>query len=381
MKGREIINYAVRDKMPDRERIRESCKGQGAVEKRRGNKRLFARFAVSAAVLAVLVASFIFGNMLLNPAGDNMFAIKAYAMEQQEDGSIELREVDLLDRTQRWGSYNDGSNFYLNISMKCEGENIRSVDFYAEDGFFAKQYLKMKDGKIVVEDGVTACWISDGAGGHTLAMYGTDFEIIGSELTLENGVMTDDSLLFLATEITDWQKVPAQMTISAVVTFNDGKTQEEILAIDIFSQMGVGIIKLPPEEMSKRQEEFQKREEILRGIPLDQCQIVPDSVKTLTYGETYEYSIRESGGIGYFPITKEAMDSAEEEGMFDENGIFRIGSSLPENGSDGYIAAIEKNGDGMFTGRVYKVPGPLLQVISPKARVHPIIDEIQSRNS
>jgi hypothetical protein len=45
---------------------------------------------------------------------------------------------------------------------------------------------------------------------------------------------------------------------------------------------------------------------------------------------------------------------------FDEYGIFRIGSNLPSDGRDGYVAVLEKNGDGTFTGMVYKVPGELI---------------------
>ena len=55
-------------------------------------------------------------------------------------------------------------------------------------------------------------------------------------------------------------------------------------------------------------------------------------------------------------------------GAYDENGVMRFGylydtgtSSLDEhNGGDGQIAVIVDNGDGTFTGMVYKVPGQLI---------------------
>jgi len=49
-----------------------------------------------------------------------------------------------------------------------------------------------------------------------------------------------------------------------------------------------------------------------------------------------------------------------DAGMFDENGIFRQASDLPEDGSDGYIAVIKQNENNTFTGMVYKVPGQLI---------------------
>lgn len=83
---------------------------------------------------------------------------------------------------------------------------------------------------------------------------------------------------------------------------------------------------------------------------------LPDSVQALTYGDTYEYHLGDSlNNTAYRPITGESMDAA----LFDENGI-RISSSLPSDGSDGYIAVLERNGDGTFIGMVYKVPGQLI---------------------
>ncbi|GHU49290.1 hypothetical protein FACS1894127_2160 [Clostridia bacterium] len=184
------------------------------------------RSAVALATVAAVFCLVMFGTTLLNPQTDNVFSIKAYAMEQQTDGSVELREVDLINQDHIWSGYNDGENIYLNVRLKCEGENIKSVDFFTDEGFFAKQYIKMENGKIVT-DNVPISYVGDS---HTLVMYGTDFEIVGSKLTLEKDVMTDDLLLFLGSSING--RMPLTMTIRALATFNDGKTQEETLMID-----------------------------------------------------------------------------------------------------------------------------------------------------
>ena len=101
-------------------------------------------------------------------------------MEQQADGSVELREVDLINQPHIWGGYIDSENIYLNVRLKCEGENIKSVDFFTEDAFFAKQYIKTENGKIITEN-VPMFYVGES---YTLAMYGTDFEIVGNKLTL-----------------------------------------------------------------------------------------------------------------------------------------------------------------------------------------------------
>jgi hypothetical protein len=109
------------------------------------------------------------------------------------------------------------------------------VDFFTDDGFFAKQYIKTENGKIVTGN-VPALYVGDS---HTLAVYGTDFEIVGNKLTLNKDDMTEDLLLFLGTANIDRQ-IPSAMTVRAVATFDDGKTQEEALVID-FTGEGVGI--------------------------------------------------------------------------------------------------------------------------------------------
>jgi hypothetical protein len=206
-----------------------------------------AALATAAAAAAICLA--LFGATPLAPqAGDNAFSLNAYAMEQQADGTMEMREVDLLGQTPHWSSSFDGKELYLNINLKCEGENIRSVDFYTDDGFFAKQRLKMADGKIVLEAGVPAAGWTDAEGRAIVTMYGRDFEKIGGKFTLSKDDMTDDLLLFLGMELAaedwgrDWaRRIPRQMAIRAVATFNDGKTQEETLALDFSSGEGVGI--------------------------------------------------------------------------------------------------------------------------------------------
>ena len=343
-------------------------------------KRPVFKVAASFAAAAV-ICLMVFGSMLLSPQNENIFSLKAYAMEQLADGSVELREVNLHSDTYHWNFYNDGSVCYVNTSLKCEGENIKFVEFYADNGFFAKQYLKIENGKIIQEEGVSASYAKGPADNdYTLLRYGADFERIGNNLTLDSNAMASDFLLFVGMEVSGWKDNPSQITIHAVATFNDGKTQEETITLDVanaLSATGVGV--MPPDEMERIRADSIRHAELVHRIPLEQCEVVPGSEKTLTYGDTFEYPVSGSGnspltGTAYWPITEESMDPANDwslkrdgyPGVYDENGIMRFGSLYDSSswdeydGSDGQIAVIVDNGDGTFTGMVYKVPGQLI---------------------
>jgi len=126
--------------------------------------------------------------------------------------------------------------------------------------------------------------------------------------------------------------------------------------------MGLGMTKPPPEEIAKMNTESVKYQFLLHNTPLEKCKVITDSVQLLTYGDTFEFSVPSgtTSGTCYYPITEEAINLAINENLFDVNGVFRQGSNLPTDGSDGYIAVIEDNGDGTFAGMVYKVPGELI---------------------
>ena len=314
-------------------------------------------------------------------AKSNIFELKAYAMELQGDGSIEQREVDLLNESHGWSFNDDGENVYINTWLKCEGENIKSVDFYVDEGFFAKQYI-IRDNGQVVKDGVTMMG-SDS----TIMQYGNDYMNVGSHFTLNADEMTDDLLVFWGREsrrIGSDLNLPSELTIRAVATFSDGKTQEEGLVLDLTTEekQGFGTIKLTDEEIAQDLAESLRFDAFLHNIPLDQCEVVPGSERILTYGDTFEYDIGSTSntsetlqGTAMFPITEESMDPSNDQaikqagfkGLFDENGVARFGSSAnlfnlwdEYDGSDGYIAVIETNGDGTFIGKTYKVPGWLI---------------------
>ena len=344
-------------------------------------KRPIFKMAVSFASIAAVICLMVLGGTLLFPQTGNAFELKAYALEQQADGSIERREVDLVNESYGWSFNDDGENVYINIWLKCDGENIESVDFYVDEGFFAKQYIIRENGQIVT-DGVPMA-----GSGSTILRYGNDYVNAGSHFTLNTDEMTDDLLVFWGREsrrVGNDLNLPSELTIRAVATFSDGKTQEEVLALDFNPGQGFGVITeaLTDEEIALHRSESLRYDAFLHSIPLEQCEVVPGSERILAYGDTFEYEIISSPGISgatpgtaMFPISEESMDPDNArnlerdgyKGLFDENGVARFGASVNlfnlwdgYDGSDGFIAVIETNGDGTFIGKTYRVPGWLI---------------------
>lgn len=327
-----------------------------AMQKQRKKRPVF-NAAVSFAAAAAVICLMVFGSMFLTPQDDNIFVIKAYAMEVQEDGSVQLREVDIIDtRPEYWGGYIDGetNTMYVGLGLRCEGENIENVEFSTGNGFFAEQYTgNLSD---ISTSGVPAMYVGPD---NQMVMFGTDFDDVGSTITLDKE-KANDYLLFWGTNYVDnpellyYPPFPKEIYVHAKVTFSNGKTAQKDFTIDL-SGTGAFSYKPSEEQKTQNQKDYEAYRKLLQSIPLDKCEVVPDSVQTLTYGDTYEYHTNPSA-TGYVQITEESMDAAP----FDENGIFRQSSTLPADGSDGYIAVIVRNGDDTFTGMVYKVTGQLI---------------------
>lgn len=289
--------------------------------------------AVAACLCIVLLGSFF---SMPNPA--NAFLVKTYALEVTDDGTIGLTETDLLDQPDVWGGHFDGENFFLNVGLRYEGSNIESVDFIAEEGFFAKQYI----GDLSVGDNVSRVYVG---AENRLVVYGDEFEISGNVLTLNEETMTDGLLLFWGTQVSDMREVPKHIEIRAVAKFNDGRTQEIVLPVDI-SGTGVAVgYFVSEEERQQRLEEF----DYYKNLPLEQCELVEESIETVT--DVYEVALASS--TSWITIRGDMP--------FDENGIFR-GGLLGEptiDGSELYIPVIKRDAEGVYTGMLYRVPKDL----------------------
>lgn len=72
---------------------------------------------------------------------DNVFTVKSCALDLDENGSVVLRETDLVESSDYWGGYCDGENYYVNMGFRYEGTNLKQVTFTTEEGFFARQQI------------------------------------------------------------------------------------------------------------------------------------------------------------------------------------------------------------------------------------------------
>lgn len=304
------------------------------VEEKQKRRRPVFRPKLGAAMAAVLYLAII-GVFTLTP--QNAFAVKAYELEEQE-GAIGLRDVDLVDQPDVWGGYYDNENFYVSVGLKYEGKNIKNVEFTTAEGFFAKQYI----GNLKMKDGVSRMYVG---AENRLVMVGKDFEIAGGSITLDDETMTDDLLLFWGITIPDASDKPEQINIVAKATFNNGKTEEKAITIDI-SGTGAYSVAVDPEERDRHFSEAVKSLEYYRNLPLEQCELVPESVKAVT--DVYEYGTNENRA------RFEIRDGME----FDENGIYR-GGMIAGGLGEKYVMVIERSPDGELTGMLYRLPAEL----------------------
>ena len=269
------------------------------------------------------------------PTSANAFFVKAYALEPTSDGTIELKETDLMEQPDVWGGHFDGENFYVSVGLRYDGNNIKSVDFNTESGFFAKQYIS----SLVVGENVSPIYVGPE---NKLVMYGTEFEIVGDMITLDEETMTDDLLLFWGTQATEMSEIPKQIDIKATATFRDGRTQEVMVPFDL-SGVGVFSSTVSEEDRQRHKEEL----DYYMNLPLDKCELLEETVEAVA--DVYEVNV----GMGTDWIT------IRDEMEFDNDGIWRGGTRGGFNEAGGYevyIPVIKRDGENSYTGMIYRVP-------------------------
>ena len=232
MKSEKIIN-AFNEIKPDKaakERILEKMQ-----QEKSGKKPILRTTAVITAVAAML-CFMLFGTKIITPQRNNLFSINAYAVEQQADGSLDLQKVDLVEPGGDWGGIYYNDKFFINIGVKCDGENIKSVQFSTENGFFVKQDISKSSSS--EEDSVVFVYVS---GSDRPVLHGLEFEELGSTFSLSKSVTADDTLIFWGMESAE-ADIPSKITFDAVATFHDGTTQKEAVTIDIKNRAGIVLV-------------------------------------------------------------------------------------------------------------------------------------------
>lgn len=225
---------------PSRELI-ESTKSKVKAEMQSKRRRPFLRPLIAMATAAAVLALVLVGNLMLpTEQSGNSFMLVAYAAEQQEDGTIATQQrldFNQLD-TQSLMMGADGvfaadgtvlgAHIYKGIAFRVEGENIVSVTLSVNEGHFGAIRTDNYTYWHVERLGAThmASWQEIAA--DDAFIWGTYLDgVVGREWSGEPG--RSGGIVTLNGEPLRFPNV----TITAIVTFEDGEVQEKTIPLDM----------------------------------------------------------------------------------------------------------------------------------------------------
>jgi len=177
-------------------------------------------------VLATAAFVFVFTVFESNDSqAHNSFSIRIHTLEQQRNGSVTLQEGTIAELSVTMtGDFIDSegslvtsySNLYQSINFHIEGENIKQVEFFIDNGgaFKKVQYLT-ENGEFV-----------DSISGLTIISE----TYLGNSFTLDDLGSLEDGYVILAGKPGIVTK-SSSLEIQVIATFNDNTTQEEYLNI------------------------------------------------------------------------------------------------------------------------------------------------------
>jgi len=215
-------------------------------ESRRKN-RAFPAFAATAAVFIIIILAY----TLIPGQTGNSFTAAAYTVVYRADGTAEQIELDIVpvkptdDTSEHFENiilastyeirhgFTDGEHMYVNLAFSISGENIKSVEFSLDNGFFAKQKIDMDDVLISVRDD------NDNM---IYVVFGTDFIPLGDRMSYEDMKSEDYSFAVVAPFYYDFEfpffwndSAPTSrfyLSVLIDVFFNNGEKQSKIIIIN-----------------------------------------------------------------------------------------------------------------------------------------------------
>lgn len=295
-------------------------------------RRMIRLFRGGAAVAAMVCLAVLLHTLLpRQPAG--IFTVKAYALDLDDSGAVVLREEDLLEKSDYWGGYCDGENYYVNMGFRYEGENIQRVTFTTEEGFFAKQWISPN----LSEEQVSSIYVGPE---NKLIVFGEEFTVCGSSVTLEGGEMEEGLLLFWGIQALSADDIPKNPQITAEAVFQDGSTQTADVHLDL-SGMGVFGGSSQTDDRDGMPTAYHQSQ-YYKNLPLEDCELVNQQLVT----DVYQYTVD-----GY-PLSIQVP----ERDSFDENGLYRVRRQRISGAF--YLLVFQLEGD-QCAARLYKVPQEL----------------------
>lgn len=338
------------------------------IEEKRQIKRGFFRPAAIIATAAAVICIFLLGLFVLTPHTGNTFVLKAYAIELDADGLIEIREIELVEQVSGAlliitykSELQDGmsqiESVCVNLGIRGEGQNIKSIEYSTNVGFLQKRYIYDTD-----NDASTQAIPTDPHHWYTIYQKPgnpgyTEIAVSGYRFVIEEDELADNNyLLYWGTErVNDLNNVPDEVSIQVKATFADGGTAEQIYTLNL-SEAWKDTEKI----IDWHGMDVDAQREFYMNIPLEECELIPESVQTVTDIFEYEHYYSSGGGINSRVISFQNF----EDGWIRPNIINRVlwgdyleGYQIDVEGDHrGYLVIIECDSDGVMAGMMYKTP-------------------------
>jgi hypothetical protein len=192
-------------------------------EVRPQRNRHFFRSMTAVATVAAIFCLVVFGTKTFVPNGDNMFSLKAYAMDAQnimrpvDDGNGAVAEGS-------WSGYIDikDTTALINVDIvwKVEGENIKQVEFTADSGFFTKKIGRFNFERITEKVILNGDAIKNG-----------DAVYWGCEVPVKHNES--------GTDVFPSFESPQSVTIYATATFKNGETRTQKIIFNMSDSQGM----------------------------------------------------------------------------------------------------------------------------------------------
>jgi len=323
-------------------------------------KRPVFRRAVAFATAAAVLLFAVFGTNLLN-RNDNIFPaspfiMSVYAMELQPDGTYVRREMDIT-LLEGWHGHYDGKALYISIGLwfEFEGEDINTVEFSLENGFFATQYIGnlgqvegVPRGHVTIPPDVTTS---------RLVMYGEEFDKIGNTFTFGN-IMPDDILLFWGSYdmgYRGWSGENMVIEIDVTVTFEDGNIHHQLLVLDFYTSGGGGMMSIAggviPFDFIGLDLFTNEQMEYVLSAPIGSFTYLPNAVRELDSGEDSNPIVR---SFEFYTGNHTPMGLRPHAFVGEETGTQRLLMGVRDG--IGYVVIVEFADGAVLTARAYSIP-------------------------
>lgn len=256
------------------------------------------------------------------------------------------------------------------ISFTIEGENITSFELSADTGSFAKL-------KRTVVDGFAPGTMRDFS---ELLMDPDSYEIVGSEVTLDGSYTGYSVMMYWIMDNVALDNMPREVDFRVTASFSDNSTTDMLVTVRLPDDQSASEWlfepsfidqrneSLPPEAFdgSMLQEEALKglidalgnlkqqfenrgqRAEGLLSIPLEDCELIPESFKVFT--DVYRFD------LGEHTFEWELIRGFQIE----EGQAVRVAIKGDLEHETGYITVVMRGSDNSLAGMVYRAPQRML---------------------